>query len=397
MDMQGQILALLHGELEQGKELSVLLEKLASSSEGQQELLEQVAMSRHFSRLGDATIPSSKVDQQVLNAIAQRGSHYSVGQKLAKVPSRFLFGGAIGILLCSFLSFFLGMSVGSKTEANKEFQQPLQASPKTPEETTDSAALGGKHLKSSEEADTVEEALANSHLQTSASSPEVEHRISSAEPQNSWFYFDGEDDVVIIPEVQLSLDSSFTVDMRVYVDNLDQESWFLGYSTQDESGDLLFGMKDGAFRFLTYSLYEVSNDIRVGQDISLGNWHQIVYVQNVDEKVIQVYLDGNLVAETELKQLTPKSRTGTFYIGACNWYNTGRIDRFFQGSLSKIRIWKDALSPARIKSNKYNEDMLVAYWPLSQLSQNMKVVDISKNGYNGVAQGRLVAVESVQN
>lgn len=397
MNLQGKILALLHGELEQGKELSVLFEALANSSEGQRELLEQIAMSRHFSRLGDATMPSSKVDQQVLNAIAQRGPHHSIGQELAKVPSRLLFGGVISILFCSLISFFFGMRAGSMTEAYQELQKPLQTLPKVPEQATALSVLRGKP---SEVTDTViEEALTTSqnHALAPASNLEVKHRMSNAMLQNSGIYFNGKDNVVVVPDVKVAIDGNYTVEMSAYIDNLDQESWFLNYSTPDESGDLLFGIQDGGLRFLTYSLYESSNDIRVAQHVSLGTWHHIVYVQNVDEKVIQVYLDGKLIVETELKFLTPKSRTGTFYIGACNWYNTGRIDRFFQGGLSNIRIWNEALSIERVESNSSNKAMPIAYWPLSHVGQDMKVVDMSENKYDGVAQGELDTIDVDRN
>ena len=396
MNIQAQILALLHGELKEGKELSELFGQLAISSEGQQEFLDQVAMSRHFSRLGDATIPSSQVDQQVLNTIAQRSKQYSVGQRFAKIPSQILSAGVVAGVICSFLAFFLGLSVGHYAQSPQN-SQPSQNSDKENQKSTNPDFVELEHLGVSPTIDTVREIIQSNKLQSEVSKPEVKQKKWVAKPPKSWSYFDGENDVAIMPEVGLSIDSNYTIEMDVYVEDINQESWILGYSTPDESGDLLFGVKDGALRFLTYSLYEASNDILTAQVILPKTWYHVSYVQNTNEKVIQVYLNGELIAKTELQTLRPKSRVGTFYIGACNWYNTGRIDQFFQGGLSNIYIWNDAFDQESMGRKGHSKDKLHAYWPLSHISQDLKVVDMSENGYDGVAQGGLLLVESESN
>ncbi|SDP95026.1 Concanavalin A-like lectin/glucanases superfamily protein [Mucilaginibacter sp. OK268] len=87
--------------------------------------------------------------------------------------------------------------------------------------------------------------------------------------------------------------------------------------------------------------------------IGLGGWHMITVKYILATSTITLYIDGTSNTVSVNPGFAPASVLSAFYIGRDNPGNTGSPGYFLNGSLSDIRIYKNALSNTDIQ-NLYN-------------------------------------------
>lgn len=237
----------------------------------------------------------------------------------------------------------------------------------------------------------------------------IDHNPPPTRPTVNALYFDGQDDYVLVPNagnLQIHPNGSFTIDAWVKSDEWGRWNWVASHTTSNENNDFLFGFDNGRMRFITCDL---SNDLFGRTKISLGEWHHVAGVQDVERGIMTIYLDGELEGTLRLSG-QPETTTGDLFIGARESYGTGRAVEFFNGILHEVRIWRTAMSQTQIKelmhsrSDESENDVrtksddnganiagsdrrFIAYWPLNEGS-GIDAFDISGNNHHGKIQGR---------
>lgn len=192
--------------------------------------------------------------------------------------------------------------------------------------------------------------------------------------------FDGQDDYVLVPnhrELQIHPGGSFTIEAWVKSDGWGRWNWVASHATSNENNDFLFGFDNSRMRFITCDL---SNDLFGRTRLTTGKWYHVAGVQDVENGTMKVYLDGELEGTLRLSG-TPETTAGDLFIGAREWYGTGRAVELFDGIIHELRIWRTALSQSQIRDLMKvrlaggDDDNLViagfdrrliAYWPLNE-------------------------------
>lgn len=190
--------------------------------------------------------------------------------------------------------------------------------------------------------------------------------------------FDGVDDYVVMPD-QGSLDLRY---------NYTLEAWFKPqsfgsmkgliskYQTSGADGYYLRLTSTGDYTGLTFDGMSTANGLLLADQ-----WYHVAAV--CDDKTRRLYLNG-------VEQ--PLTGTPTYIILNSDDLRIGSdfSDRYFNGSIDEVRIWKTPRSQQQIRENMHRtiddyDDNLAAYWQLNQTSGD-NAWD-SMRGVNGKAKG----------
>ncbi|MBR1522634.1 MAG: Ig-like domain-containing protein, partial [Bacteroidales bacterium] len=126
--------------------------------------------------------------------------------------------------------------------------------------------------------------------------------------------------------------------------------------------------------------------------MSTGEWHHIAAVYTRNAKVV-LYVDGKKVAENNTKDYPVTYNSGVkpgttddAAIGRKFWVGNAYSTRWFNGSMSHLRVWSKALTNDEIVASANNRALetaegLIANWPLTE-DKGLKVTDLSGNGLN---------------
>lgn len=212
--------------------------------------------------------------------------------------------------------------------------------------------------------------------------------------------FDGQNDYVLVPnhpQLQIHSQGSFTIEGWIKADGWNRWNWVAAHATSNANNDFLFGFDNGRMRFITCDL---SNDLFGHTHIQTGEWHHVAGVQNVENRTMKIYLDGELEGSLQLSG-TPETTTGDLFIGARESYGTGRAVELFNGILHELRIWRTAMSQDQVKDLMHlrleesdDQDLviagydrsLIAYWPLNE-GTGTNAYDQSGHNHHGTILG----------
>ena len=126
--------------------------------------------------------------------------------------------------------------------------------------------------------------------------------------------------------------------------------------------------------------------------MSTGEWHHIAAVYTRNAKVV-LYVDGKKVAENNTKDYPVTYNSGVkpgtnddAKIGRKFWVGNAFSTRWFNASMSHLRVWSKALTNDEIVASANNRALetaegLIANWPLTE-DKGLKVTDLSGNGLN---------------
>ena len=221
---------------------------------------------------------------------------------------------------------------------------------------------------------------------------------SSSEPM---LIFDGNNDYAAIQSLNYygsNAIGKLTVSAWVKVP-ADGGDWSVVDFDRSEYYNCVVGVPNGSASgegdrvgFHTRSTANGIKDMWGNTNIRDNNWHHIVWVydkQEVYDK--KIYVDGQLDGQqnaypTNTNLGTTRRRYGFIGEGSeAGSYNAGRNNRYFQGSINKISIWKKAFTANEISSlqniNDYDDNDLVAYWPMDEGSGNI-LYDKTSNNYH---------------
>lgn len=398
MDFQAKILALLHGEMGEGKQLSELLSFLARSPEQQREFVDQIALSRRYLQFGSGIVPTTSADKMVWDRIsalqsnqAKRpaGENPSILSQLSRrwialqvhaawVVVAIVVGIGIGYLLGGEnndpvrIASDHGVAVESRSQDRKLAVEPTPLPPSYRSEAAADSGVSGRK---------------ETDRKRRASLPSVSFSSSEVPQARGILRFDGKDDLVSVPEFSIDLNSDFTVEANVRLDNIDQTAWIVSYNVPDEKGNLLLGVENGRVRFLTYDVYDVANELMGTAQLKPGKWYRIAAVQDVSKGVIQLYVDGVLSEEAKFTPLaSSEQKNGRVLIGAREWFSTDKTIEHLDGNIRDVGLWSRTFRSSELKQNGAEQKKgMVAFWPLDEKEGDI-AGDLS-GIYNGNVQG----------
>jgi len=133
----------------------------------------------------------------------------------------------------------------------------------------------------------------------------------------------------------------FTIEMLIY------PTGFSRNNTLWDNGEWANGRLHFEFRNKKLYFFLGGNDY-VGIDFpfSKNKWYFISLTYSQIEKMLQFYVDGELVQTVNLEKSNPLDISGTSYIGG---YRQG--ERLFEGKIDEFRLWDEVMNEESIKNN----------------------------------------------
>ena len=198
--------------------------------------------------------------------------------------------------------------------------------------------------------------------------------------------FDGTDDHIALPEMNHNYSKGITVEAWVWYDRFDWWSRIIDFANGSHAENILFA-NEGTTNNLVFQVYQgtTAQSITAPGVLETGKWMHLA--ATIDESGhATLYKNGEVIKTGSVHLPKTINRTKN-YIARSNWSN----DKYFQGKISDVRIWKTSRTAEDIKNNMYlqlrgQEVGLVGYWRLGAIGEG-KVVDFSSNGQDGTVYG----------
>ncbi|MBO0352071.1 LamG domain-containing protein [Phormidium pseudopriestleyi FRX01] len=180
--------------------------------------------------------------------------------------------------------------------------------------------------------------------------------------------FDGEDDIVILPQLG-EMDRTFTLSLWVKPTTLDDERWH-GILSKGDSDQLGLSLCPGdrALQYHSLGLGEKTPDTNVLLNFfeTGDRWVHLTWVK--DGTAYRFYRNGEWFATQpapERLEQTP----GDYCLGKSQIFPTR--DTFFAGQIAEVRLWQVARTEAEIHRDfthrlQGDEPGLIAYYPLNE-------------------------------
>jgi len=201
--------------------------------------------------------------------------------------------------------------------------------------------------------------------------------------QNTVLYFDGEDDILTIPDADLQLDSlsrEITIEAWIEIEQFTNEyPRIIDRSDNIKDDRFILGINSEAHRaHLNINGYSIDSDDLLVEH----SWYHIAGTYNGNE--LKLYVNGKLQGVLPVIQKIDVT-TSNIYIG-----NNELLNRAFNGKIAEIAIWNLARSSHQIL-NDYRIGILpfstgmVSHWKFDK-DNGQYIYDLkgNNNGYLGL-------------
>ncbi|MDJ0518944.1 MAG: LamG domain-containing protein, partial [Trichodesmium sp. MO_231.B1] len=218
--------------------------------------------------------------------------------------------------------------------------------------------------------------------------------------------FDGVDDYIQMPEMNIDYSQGFTVGAWVYYDSFNRQSRVIDFANGPGKNNIIFGnhttTNDG---LLVVFVGATRKAIEVKGILEKSQW--LYLIATIDKSGnAKVYKNGQEVGGGLVAIPNSVNRSKN-YIGVSNW----SADGHFHGKMSNLRVYNRALSPEEINEcmkvdgtpppiNKPVDinNGLQLHLPLNEIVENAEsekeVVDVSAGKFNGKVHGATVVTDS---
>ena len=205
----------------------------------------------------------------------------------------------------------------------------------------------------------------------------------NASISSSAMEFDGSDDYVELPTMNLDLSQGFTVEAWVYYDSFKNYSRIIDLGNGAKANNIIF-CNVGTSSTLALIIYidGTENLIEFKEALETGKWIHLAATIDSSGKG-KIFKNGEPIKSDSIYLPESINRTQN-YLGKSNWSSDG----YFDGKLDEVRIWNKARSEAEIQADKDrrlsgNEPGLVSYWHF----EGGIAKDYSSNGNDGTLRG----------
>ncbi|OQY98957.1 MAG: hypothetical protein B6D36_16835, partial [Planctomycetes bacterium UTPLA1] len=218
---------------------------------------------------------------------------------------------------------------------------------------------------------------------------------SCAPPAGRALRFDGQNDVVTIPETSMPIGQQLTVEFWLYADsyNLPDSGEWLMTKYEGSCSPMAIALGVTGHLDFSYNLAPLDSSILTSAGpFPLGQWIHIAGTVDTQAQVARAYMNGNLVQEV----LTLANGSPIPQVPFCTSNTPLQVggfvpfpNNFLDGRMDEIRLWNVARSASEISEN-YNRSValdipgLIGYWRFDEAIGSQQVLDSSPNGNHGV-------------
>lgn len=204
--------------------------------------------------------------------------------------------------------------------------------------------------------------------------------------RKSVLWFDGRDDYVSFPAMNLDCSQGLTVEAMVRWSSFPSFARIIDFGTGAAADNILLA-NVGASKDLTLSIYVQSQERRIAAAgmLAADTWiHVAATIAPSGQATL--YKDGQPVASGQAQ--LPRNLLRTLnYAGKSNWSNDG----YFHGQLTELRIFGLVRTQSEIAATQRrplvgNEPGLLAYWPTDE-GTGTTILDRSGRGLHGTLHG----------
>lgn len=190
--------------------------------------------------------------------------------------------------------------------------------------------------------------------------------VSPPVPQSAQLYFDGVDDHVALPEMNVDYSQGITVEAWVWFDKYNNYSRIVELAVGQAADNIVF-CNNGTSSTLRLAVFRGASAMNLDASGALdtGKWNHFAFTIDATGAA-KIYKNGALVASGALQLPANVSRKMN-YVGRSNWASDG----FFNGRIAEVRLWNKARSAAEILATMGNrlsgaESGMVGYWSFAQ-------------------------------
>ncbi|MGD1703436.1 LamG-like jellyroll fold domain-containing protein, partial [Dapis sp. BLCC M229] len=212
--------------------------------------------------------------------------------------------------------------------------------------------------------------------------------------------FDGVDDYIQIPEMNIDYSQGLTVEAWVHYSSFKSWSRIIDFGKGSGNNNILFA-NEGTTQNLVFDVYQGATRNRIKADgmLELNQWLYLTVTVDGSGSG-KVYKNGEEV-QSGLVHLPNNLNRTKNYIGDSNW----SADGFFHGKISHLRMYNRALSKEEINECMAVDETpppmdinrgLQLHLPLNEIVENAEsekeVVDISVAKLNGKVNGKPIVL-----
>ncbi|NET74561.1 LamG-like jellyroll fold domain-containing protein [Okeania sp. SIO1F9] len=195
--------------------------------------------------------------------------------------------------------------------------------------------------------------------------------------------FDGVDDYIELPEMNIDYSQGFTVAAWVHYESFKSYSRIIDFGNGEANDNIIFFNQD-TNNNLGLDIYKGSTykRIKTGEILELKQWLYVTVT--VDQTgSVKIYKNGEEVQSGLVDNVPNNVNRTKNYIGKSNWSGNG----FFHGKMSQIQVYNRELSPIEITQG------LQLDLPLNEIDDG-KVIDRSPNNFQCTVHGPEIVDDS---
>ncbi|MBE9141788.1 LamG-like jellyroll fold domain-containing protein [Planktothrix mougeotii] len=197
--------------------------------------------------------------------------------------------------------------------------------------------------------------------------------------------FDGKDDYVSIPTMNVDYSQGLTVEAWVLYHSFQVNSRVIDFGNGKDNNNIVFeNLLTTRKLILVVAHNSVQQFIESEEVLETGVWIHVA--ATIDQSGNATLYKNGQVVKTGRVHLPLNVNRTTNYIAKSNWGES-----VFHGCMTELRVWNIARSAAEIQASKNSrlngdEKGLVQYWPLNEISGDT-VVNLTSNGHDGTVYG----------
>ncbi|MBD3559343.1 hypothetical protein H6S82_10765, partial [Planktothrix sp. FACHB-1355] len=202
-------------------------------------------------------------------------------------------------------------------------------------------------------------------------------------------YFDGQNDHIVLPEMNVDYAQGFTVEAWVYYNSFKSWSRIIDFFNLPTNTDKIVFANVESTDTLALDIKRGKTEQRITADkvLETGKWMHLAATVDASGNG-KLYKNGQEIKSGKMHLPESLNRTQN-YIGKSH----GSGDGYFDGRIAEVRVWNRARKAEELQQDMNrrlagNETGLVGYWPLNEGSEN-RVFDKTSNGKHGRIDGAI--------